>query len=288
LAACYLDDILIHSTNEKEREQHVRQVLQQLKEFGLYCRAEKCQFRVSEVGFLRFVITPDGVGIESDRISTIEDWPTPKSVRYVQVLVGFTKFYRRFIRKYAMVTLPLTELLKKTEGSPRGKKGAHTVKWEWTRQAELGFRTLKRTLTKAPILQHFDQARPIILQTDVSGFPIAGIRNQYDVCGVLRPVNFWSRKCSPAEQNYDTYDRELLAIVETPKQWWHYLEGANDKVLIRCDHKNLEYFQKSKVHSRRHARWSEILSAYDFIIPHLEGSNNPGDGPSRRPDYEIG
>ena len=55
----------------------MREVLQRLKEFGLYCKAEKCQFGVSEVGFLGFVITPDGVGMESDRISTIEDWPAP-------------------------------------------------------------------------------------------------------------------------------------------------------------------------------------------------------------------
>jgi len=218
-AVCYLDDILIYSADRKEHVEHVRQVLQRLREFGLYCKAEKCQFGVSEVGFLGCVITSDGVGMELDRISTIEDWPTPKSVRDVQVLLGFTNFYRRFIRKYAKVTLPLTELVKKTEASPRGKKGTHTAKWEWTRQAELAFRKLKRTFTEAPILQHCDPAKPIILQTDASGFAIAGILNQYDGFGVLRPVNFYSRKCSSAEQNYDTYERELLAIVDTLKQW---------------------------------------------------------------------
>jgi hypothetical protein len=110
----------------------------------------------------------------------------------------------------------------------------------------LAFRKLKRTFTEAPILQHFDPAKPIILQMDASGFAIADILNQYDVFGVLRPVNFYSRKCSPAEQNYDTYDRKLLAIVETLNQWRHFLKGANYKVLIRCDHMNLEYFQTSK------------------------------------------
>jgi hypothetical protein len=118
-AVCYLDDILIYSTNEKEHKEHVRQVLQRLKEFGLYFKAEMCQFGVSEVGFLGFVIIPDWVGMESDRIFTIEDCPTPKSVRDVEVLLGFTNFYQRFIRKYSKVTLPLTELLKKTEA----KKG---------------------------------------------------------------------------------------------------------------------------------------------------------------------
>jgi len=134
-AVCYLDDILIYSTNEKDHEEHVRQVLQRLKEFGLFCKAEKCQFGVSEVGLLGFVITPDVVGMQWDRISTIEDWPTPKSTRDVQVLLGFTNFYQRFIRKYAKVTLPLTELLKKadkagepTEGRPRRQKSENREK----------------------------------------------------------------------------------------------------------------------------------------------------------------
>jgi hypothetical protein len=58
--------------------------------------------------------------------------------------------------------------------------------------------------------------------------------------------------------------------------------------LIQCDHKNLEYFQTTKVLSRRQARWAEILSAYDFTIEHLDGTKNPADGPSRRPDYKEG
>jgi hypothetical protein len=137
-------------------------------------------------------------------------------------------------------------------------------------------------------LQHFDAEKPITLQTDASGFAIAGILNQFDGFGVLRPTSFYSRKCSPAEQNYDTYDRELLAIVASMKQWRHHLEGARYKILIQCDHKNLVYFQTTKVLSRRQARWAEILSAYDFTIEHLDGTKNPADGPSRRPDYEEG
>jgi hypothetical protein len=162
------------------------------------------------------------------------------------------------------------------------------AKWEWTREAELASTNLKRSFTEALMPQHFDPAKPIILQTDLSGFAIAGILNQYDVVGVFGPVNFDSRMYSPAEQNYVTYDPDILAIVDILKQWRHYLVGTNYKVLIRCDHKNLEYFQTSKVLSGRQARWSEILSAYDLVIKYLEGSKNTADGPSRRPDDEIG
>jgi len=91
-AVCYLDDMLIYSTNEKEHKDHVKTVLERRRQFGLYCKAEKCQFGASEIGFLRFIISSDAIGMESDRISTIEDWPTPKSIRDVQVLLGFTNF----------------------------------------------------------------------------------------------------------------------------------------------------------------------------------------------------
>jgi hypothetical protein len=273
---CYLDDILIYSEDPVQHEGHVTKVLERLREYGLYCKAEKCEFSVKKVGFLGFVISPDGIEMEADRIATIEDWPTPKSVKDVQVLMGFTNFYRRFVRKYAKVTAPNTNLLKKSE------------KWEWTREADAALQKLKRAFTEATILQHFDADKPITLQTDASGFAIARILNQFDCFGVLRPTSFYSRKCSPAEQNYDTYDRELLAIVASMKQWRHHLEGARYKILIQCDHKNLEYFQTTKVLARRQARWAEILPAYDFTIEHLDGTKNPADGPSQRPDYEEG
>jgi len=239
---CNLDDILIYSTNENEHEEHVRKVLERLREFGLYCKGEECQLGVSEVGFIGFVIDSEGIRMESDRISTIEDWPTPNSIRDFQVLLGFTNFHWRFIRKYAKVAAPITNLLQTRSGSSR---------WEWTRDAELAFRKLKRAFTEAPTLQHFHPRKPIILQTDASGLAIAAIVNWYDGFGTLRPVNFYCRKCSPAGLNYDTYDRELLVSVDMMKHSRHYLDGADHKIMIQCDHKNLEYFQTPKVLSRR-------------------------------------
>jgi hypothetical protein len=161
----------------------------------------------------------------SDRISTIENWPAQRSIRDVQVLPIFTNCYQRFIRRNAKTTLPHTELLKRTESTPETwpkstlkAQRRPRAKWEWTREAELVIHKLKKAFTRAPILQHFDPAKPTIFQTDASSFAIAGILNQYDCFRILRPVNIDSQKCTPAEQNYDTYDRELLAIVETIRQ----------------------------------------------------------------------
>jgi len=92
IVVCYLGDILIYPNNEKEHEAHVRKVLERLQRFGLQCNAEKCQFGVSEVDCLGFVIRSEAVGMQSDRISTSEDWPAPNFVRGVQVLLGFANF----------------------------------------------------------------------------------------------------------------------------------------------------------------------------------------------------
>jgi hypothetical protein len=93
---CYLDDILIYSNTPEEHEEHVKKVLARLREFGLFVKAAKCEFGVKKIGFLGFVISEDGVGMEGDRVATIEDWPAPGSIHEVQVFLGFTNFYRRF------------------------------------------------------------------------------------------------------------------------------------------------------------------------------------------------
>jgi len=134
----------------------------------------------------------------------------------------------------------------------------------------------------------FQPTKPIILRTSASGFVIAGILYQYNGFGILQPVNFYSRMCSPAHQNYDMYDSVVLAVVETLTQWKCYLECTNHKVLIQCDHNNLEYFPTCKVLSPGWARWMESVSSYDFVSKHLEGKKNTGSGPSRMADNEIG
>ena len=168
--------------------------------------------------------------------------------------------------------LPITSLLRKGQ------------QFRWTPAAQNAFERLKSLFTNAPVLRHFDPELPITLFTDSSGFALSGI-----ICQLfnnhLHPIAFWSRKCSPAECNYDIHDREMLAIIESMKHWRHYLEGSKHPIKICTDHKNLETFMTTKVLNRRQARWAEFLSAYDFVLVPIPGSKNPADGPSRRPDY---
>ena len=285
----YIDDILIFSEREEDHEEHVRKVLERLLAAGLYCKLEKCEFSTRRVGFVGYVITPEGVSMEDDRVATVRDWPAPRSHKEVQIFLGFANFYRRFISKYSKITRPMTDLLL------GGKAGKFFGKFEWTPEADRAFKELKEAFTTAPILRHYNPDLPARLETDASGFAIAGILSQpsrttpgvetEEEDGHWHPVAFWSRTMTVAERNYGTEGTELLAIVMSCKQWRHYLEGARHPTEVRTDHANLQTFMTTKDLRGHQARWWEILSGYNLETVYQPGRYNPADGPSRRPDY---
>jgi len=126
-------------------------------------------------------------------------------------------------------------------------------------------------VTSASILHHFDYDRELIVETDASEYVLAGILSQYDDEGVLHPVAFYSKKHSPAECNYEIYDKELMAIVRAFEEWRPHLEGSRHPIQVWSDHKNLEHFMSTKLLNRRQARWSEFLSRFDFRIKYWPG-----------------
>lgn len=288
ICVVYLDDILVFSKNPAEHKRHVGMVLERLRAHGLYAKLSKCEFNVAEVDFLGYVISANGVAMEKDRITSISEWPEPASVKEVQVFLGFANFYRRFIEGYSRIVHPITNLLKTTQNAT--KPGG----FKWTQECQEAFDNLKRTFTTAPILVHFDPEKPIRVETDASGFAIAGILSQPKEWPTAdgatpewHPVAFYSRKMDKAELNYETHDQELLAIIKSFEQWRHYLEGSRHPVTVMTDHNNLKYFMTTSTLTRRQARWAQVLSAYDFVITYRPGRTNPADGPSRRPDYQA-
>ncbi len=296
----YLDDIVVYSDTREEHTAHVRQVLERLKTTGLYLKLSKCQFYAKQIGFVGFIITPDSIEMEPDRIRTVAEWPVPASHRDIQVFLGFANFYRRFIRNFSKIAKPMSDMLK------GGKAGKFTAVFRPTPEMIDAFHRLQQAFTKAPVLIHFDPEKPIRLDTDSSGFAIAGIISQ--LAGSDRdqaaessapsggkpssrdwhPVAFWSRSMTPAERNYTVGDQEMLAIVMSCRHWRHYLEGARYPVTVLTDYHNLQRFMSTKALTGRQARWWETLSGYDLDIVYRAGKKNPADAPSRRPDYMLG
>jgi len=161
------------------------------------------------------------------------------------------------------VVTPLTRMTK--------KEGGKYVPFVWGPEQQAAFDLLKKAFTSAPILCHFDYDQEIIVETDASNYVSAGILSQYDDDGVLHPVAFYSKKHSPAECNYEIYDKELMAIVRAFEEWRPHLEGSRHPIQVLSDHKDLEYFMSTKLLNRRQVRWSEFLSHFDFRIVYRPG-----------------
>lgn len=172
---------------------------------------------------------------------------------------------------------PLTRLLKKE--NVRGR-------FKWGRDSQEAFDKLRHAFTSAPILHHFDPARPVVLEADASDLALGAVVSQYGDDGLLHPIAYHSRKFGSAELNYEIYDKEMLAIVDSLEHYRHIFEGLGQQITIYSDHHNLQWFTETKVYNRRQARWAEKLSKYDFVIHFRPGSQGgKPDALSRRPDY---
>ncbi len=130
---------------------------------------------------------------------------------------------------------------------------------------------------------------PFEMEVDASSFAIGATLSQQDELQRWHPVAYFSETLSKAEQNYDIYDRELLAIVKSLRHWRTYLTGAPHQIVIYTDHANLLYWKEPRKISRRVAREFQELSKYNFVLKHIAGTKNArADALSRRSDYNIG
>ena len=259
----YLDDILIFSRTATEHTRHVRQVLQRLLENRLFVKAEKCTFSTTSVEFLGHVLEEGRVRADPKKIRAVEEWPRPTDRTQLRRFLGFSNFYRRFIRDFSRVAAPLSALTSTSRP------------YAWTPAAEEAFLALKSLFTTAPVLVFPDPSRQFIVEVDASDTGIGAVLSQRSgEDQQVHPVAFLSRRFSPAESNYDVGNRELLAVHAALEEWRHWLEGAQQPVLIWTDHKNLTYIRDAKRLGPRQARWALMFSRFNFTLTYRPGSKN--------------
>ena len=136
----FIDDILVYSRSEEEHEQHLRTVLQVLRDNRLYAKASKCEFWLNEVKFLGHVVSENGIAVDPTKVEAVLDWRQPKTVSEICSFLGLAGYYRRFIQDFSKLAKPTTRLMQKG------------VKYEWDEACEKSFQELKKRLTSAPIL----------------------------------------------------------------------------------------------------------------------------------------
>lgn len=264
----YLDDLIIASNTFEEHLQKLDMVFKRLDKHNLKVNPSKCQLVRNEITYLGFQVKEGKILPETRNIEAVKNFPIPINKKQVRSFLGLCNFYRKFIKDFASIALPLTNLTK-------GK-----TNFKWDEKAEKAFNQLKHALISYPCLILPDVNKDFVLHTDASGQAIGAVLSQKGEDGLLHPISYASKRLKDAETRYSTFERETLAVVWGINNFRQYLYGRKFKLF--CDQKSLSYALKLK-DSGRVTRWALSLQNYDFEIEHIPGKNNiPADVLSRQ------
>nr|GFC28376.1 putative reverse transcriptase domain-containing protein [Tanacetum cinerariifolium] len=192
----FIDDILIYSKDEKEREEHLRKILEFLKKEELYAKFSKCEFWIPKVQFIGHVIDNQGIHMDPVEIESVKDWASPKSPTEIHQFLGLTGYYRRFIEGFSKVAKPMTKLTQKK------------VEFKWGDKQEAAFQLLKQKLCSAPILALPEGSEDSIVYCDASNKGLGAVLMQKE-----KVISYASHQLKIYEKNYTTHDLELGAVV---------------------------------------------------------------------------
>lgn len=251
----FIDYILIYSKNQEEHKEHLRIVLQTLRENHLYAKFSKCDFFKDQIQYLGHVILADGIVVDLEKIKTIMEWTAPKNVVDIRSFLGLDRYYHRFIEGFSKSTFPMTSLQKKGHA------------FQWTVECQQSFERLKHLLTTTPMIKVADPEKSFVVFKDGSKEGVGGVLTQEG-----KVIAYESQKLKEYEQQYSSYDLGLTVVVHALKLWQHYLLGK--KFLLLTDHSILTNFFNQFSLSARHTRWTAFLSEFDFENKNLKGKEN--------------
>ncbi|KAF8676560.1 hypothetical protein RHS04_06494 [Rhizoctonia solani] len=223
----YLDNILIFSEKLEEHPDHIREVLSKLMKNQLFCKLSKCHFHVTTVDYLGIVISPSRFSMDQKKIKAVTSGPQPQMVKQVQAFLGFVNYLQK------------------------------ETPWSWGTPEDQACQELKSLVTKAPVLIHSNPKLPYYLETDASGVAMGAILSQQGKDNCLHRVAYMSKSFSGAKANYNTHDKELLAIIKALEEWCILLE-VMDK-LVQVDFNFEIHYHPGKQSGKPNAlsRWSD-------------------------------
>ena len=268
----YLDDLNVLGRNFKDHLSNLVQSFERLRKYNLKLKPRKCHFFQKEVPFLGRLATTQGIAIDPNKIKVVLEWPAPTNKREVESFLGFANYHRCHIKEYAKLAGPLYELT--------GPKSP----FHWDTVHEEAFAALKESLVSAPVLAYPNAQDMFILDTDASDTAIGAELLQLQE-GEEKVISYGSFTLNPAQRNYCTTRKELLAVLRFSREFHHYLLGR--QFLVCTDHSSLTWLMHFHHPEGMLAQWLEELSQYDMVIQHRPGNKHGNaDGLSRIPEKE--
>ncbi|GKC13696.1 putative mitochondrial protein [Tanacetum coccineum] len=250
----FFDDIMVYNKSVAEHLMHLKMVLQTMQAHTLFPKRGNYTFAVSQVEYLGHIISDKGVATYLAKIEAMKDWHVPKNVKQLRGFFRLTSYYKRFIKGYAIISKPLTTLLKKNS-------------FEWFGIAQEAFEKLKNVMVQAHVLGLPNFKKEFNVENDSCGTGISVVLQQDG-----RTLAYLSKALSPRHQAMSTYEKEFLAVILALKNRKGYLMDRHFK--IKTNHFNLKYLLDQRLTTPFQAKWLPTLLGYDYEIAYKKGSEN--------------
>ena len=197
----YVNNILIYSDNLLKHDTQVKKVLQRLKEAELQADIKKSEFSVQSIKFLSFIISTEGIAMNSEKVTVVKNWSISKSVKEIQFFLSFCNFYCNSLKKWDQVIRSLTKLT--------AKRAWHTLE-ELEIQA---FEKVKELVLSDAVWVHYSSYAEIRMKTDASDEVVARVLTQLQKDEKWKSAAYFSKTMSPEEMRYEIHDKEMLTVV---------------------------------------------------------------------------
>ena len=280
----YLDDLIIFANSFEEHLSRLKQVFQRLRESGLKLTPKKCSLFMKRVKYVGHIVSEKGIEPDSEKVEKVIQWPKPTTKEEVRQFLGFVGYYRKFVKDFAKIARPLTDLLPSTVRRKNRKKPQTETEnpFSWGDSQDKAFTELKRQLSSPPILGYPDYTLPFELHTDASGRGLGAVLYQ-EQNGLKRVISYASRGLSKSERNYPAHKLEFLALKwAVTEKFKDYLSGQ--KFTVLTDNNPLTYVLSSAQLDATGHRWVAALAAFDFDLKYRPGKHGAdADGLSRLP-----
>jgi len=256
--ATYLDDILVVSETLEHHLEILKRVFQLLMRNKMELRLDKCEFLATQIEYLEYTVTNDGISPTVNGIAAIKNFPIPRNIHEVQSFLGLSSYFRKFVQGFAHIAKPLYDMLKAKETFNFGTKELES------------FEIIKDKLTSFPVLSIYSSGDITELHCDASAAGYGAILMQKKSDLKFHPIFYFSKRTTPTESKYHSFELETLAVIYALRRFKNYLHGIKFKIITDCDSFRLT-LNKKDIHPRI-ARWALELQSYDYEVMHRAGS----------------
>lgn len=277
----YIDDLLIPFSTIEEGLHYLELTLEALSAAGFTINLKKCTFFSKSIEYLGRHISEDGIRPSDNKVNALINSPVPKTIKQVRQFMGLASYFRKFIPEFATRTACITKLLKNNQP------------WEWGLEQDAARDYVIQHLASQPLLTVFDPSRPSELHTDASSLGYGAVLMQ-KVDNVNKVIAYYSKRTSPTESKYCSYDLETLAIYNAVKHFRVYLLGSPFKIITDCN--SIKSTMNKKDLSPRVARWWTYLQDFQFEVVYKKGeyirhadyfSRNPVESPPKSINVNV-